>query len=1066
MCPCCHGEKAVASATARRRTLKRGGAFSWSDAVHDGGSHVWPSRDDAGREQRSRGGKSGESLSPPAGVSAVIPRGASTLQTPAWRTKRAAAARRMQSTTSIDQKVVDGMPLSVPDLARLVEAGRALPAGAAANVSGRGPSEAACRRHRKHIPAAPVASATRVSEALWRSDGSDGEYKITLGTGLMMDRVRKLETTAAMWQGPMSVAVLANDPSAQLEVLANIVAASPELRRWADVATVNRDAKGMPACSHDGKTKKTTGSACYPFNVMRNIAVHAVSTEYVFMLDADLVPSVNRAALEAQIQRATADLVGVPSAGVAGARPLAVEDDDNDDDVVSRCARRDHRYAYVVPALTVAYFDANSVGKRPELILRDRGWLMDSADGVALTRQKVANLLARGVVQPFHLEFSPAYMPTRYDLLLDAAFDTSSTYAVDFVPQWEPFFVAKTACVPPYEQQFVGRGFDDVEHVLEMQLAGFEFVVLNTGAVVIEPAHEPPLSSPASAKCSGIPADTQAVKEWAVSLPRHEAFVDALPALYGDWPRFMLHPAEVKMKHPLQLNLKALFARARERALAALVGPAHKGCIALDDRVEHLLPHRVEAVHGETGGMSPSGCIGACRAASFALAGVDGGDTCRCGTPAQLRIEAHPRKEDTSLFEPAVDCGAAATEAECTESNTHYAWHCIWNKARGCVAIDARDAPFLSDESRCNTPCVGSHDAECGGPGWASVYAVKEGGEHGSVAPAPNRTEPTTTAPGNACMEPAPTGMEKVFVVGMFKTGTTSATTALEMMGARCARPSVGDAVDSCGFVNGVLDGHLAWLGGNVAKEVRRSPKWDTLLAVADTAEAFADGPWLFLYKEMDQRYPGSKFVLTTRNATALAVSDLAMWHREGMMDRIKAERFAGGATLDELTDEGLEAYLWPRLVSRYETHVANVRAYFRGRPCDLLEIDFATAPDPFAVLARFTGRRRPVAFAFPHSNRKEDGSVAETEERKRRAGPVLHEDEKRDFCMTWLADPIKTGETNCQWMCECNATEKGCESHSRNTECVHEWSSADPQRCQLFYKAKCLQGTSRDEQQ
>ena len=81
----------------------------------------------------------------------------------------------------------------------------------------------------------------------------------------------------------------------------------------------------------------------------------------------------------------------------------------------------------------------------------------------------------------------------------------------------------------------------------------------------------------------------------------------------------------------------------------------------------------------------------------------------------------------------------------------------------------------------------------------------------------------------------------KVFCIGFHKTGTTSLAEALRMLGYSVTGPN---------FVEDkrILDQALA-----------------LALEVTNRYDAFQDNPWPILYKEMDEAYPGSKFILTTR---------------------------------------------------------------------------------------------------------------------------------------------------------------------------------------------------------
>lgn len=82
----------------------------------------------------------------------------------------------------------------------------------------------------------------------------------------------------------------------------------------------------------------------------------------------------------------------------------------------------------------------------------------------------------------------------------------------------------------------------------------------------------------------------------------------------------------------------------------------------------------------------------------------------------------------------------------------------------------------------------------------------------------------------------------KVFCIGFHKTGTTSMAVALRQLGYRVTGP------------NGIND-------PNIEKNVI-----SMAYSLAEDFDAFQDNPWPILYKELDARFQGSKFILTLRS--------------------------------------------------------------------------------------------------------------------------------------------------------------------------------------------------------
>ena len=81
----------------------------------------------------------------------------------------------------------------------------------------------------------------------------------------------------------------------------------------------------------------------------------------------------------------------------------------------------------------------------------------------------------------------------------------------------------------------------------------------------------------------------------------------------------------------------------------------------------------------------------------------------------------------------------------------------------------------------------------------------------------------------------------KVFGIGFHKTATKSLAKALSYLGYRVTGP------------NRVYH-------PNPAEEVYKGA-----FELANKFDAFQDNPWPMLYKELDRKFPGSKFILTLR---------------------------------------------------------------------------------------------------------------------------------------------------------------------------------------------------------
>jgi hypothetical protein len=174
----------------------------------------------------------------------------------------------------------------------------------------------------------------------------------------------------------------------------------------------------------------------------------------------------------------------------------------------------------------------------------------------------------------------------------------------------------------------------------------------------------------------------------------------------------------------------------------------------------------------------------------------------------------------------------------------------------------------------------------------------------------------------------------KVFCIGFHKTGTTSLEVALRKLGYR-------------------VRGSFGTKDPDIANKV-----FEMACAMVPDYDAFEDNPWPILYRELDERYPGSKFILTRRPAEA--------WIRSQVKDFATTEtpmrRWIYGE--DAGCPEGNE----DTYVARYERHNREVLEYFRDRPDDLLVIDLPNN-DGWTRLCAFLGHDVPDE-PFPHANK------------------------------------------------------------------------------------------------
>lgn len=169
----------------------------------------------------------------------------------------------------------------------------------------------------------------------------------------------------------------------------------------------------------------------------------------------------------------------------------------------------------------------------------------------------------------------------------------------------------------------------------------------------------------------------------------------------------------------------------------------------------------------------------------------------------------------------------------------------------------------------------------------------------------------------------------KVFGVGLSRTGTTSLTKALRMLGYRTV--------------------HF--------------PTSDEQIARHDAA---TDASVAYRFEELDRAYPGSKFILTVRDEEA--------WLRSYQQFRDQQTRIGRDwpmmrqARAVRLAVYGTEEFDRERWRAGYRRHNQRVLEYFANRPGDLLVMDI-TRGDGWEKLCPFLGKPIPNA-PFPFANK------------------------------------------------------------------------------------------------
>ena len=180
--------------------------------------------------------------------------------------------------------------------------------------------------------------------------------------------------------------------------------------------------------------------------------------------------------------------------------------------------------------------------------------------------------------------------------------------------------------------------------------------------------------------------------------------------------------------------------------------------------------------------------------------------------------------------------------------------------------------------------------------------------------------------------------MNKVFGIGFHKTGTTTLAQALAHFGYRW-----------CGVRHDLVE------------PIRRGdlePVW----RVADDHDLVQDNPWPLIYRELDEHYPDSKFILMVRETDRWIRS--AMNHFSGRSTPMREWIYGVGDPTGHR-----ELY-----IEVYERHNREVQEYFADRPDDLLVVNWERG-DGRNELCPFLGLEVPD-IPMPHANKGQYGEA------------------------------------------------------------------------------------------
>lgn len=196
---------------------------------------------------------------------------------------------------------------------------------------------------------------------------------------------------------------------------------------------------------------------------------------------------------------------------------------------------------------------------------------------------------------------------------------------------------------------------------------------------------------------------------------------------------------------------------------------------------------------------------------------------------------------------------------------------------------------------------------------------------------------------GPIYIDPMPT---RIFGIGMHKTATTSLHHAMRILGFNSAH----------------------WTSAHWAKAIWTDMKTYGRSSDLEKHYHMCDLPIPMLFRELDQAYPGSKFIFTILDEeTWVTAAEIhwstrnrfrAMWDSDPFTHKVHQELY-GQRTFDR------EVFL-----ARYRKHNADVFEWFKDRPQDILVMNMSAGDSKthWNLLCAFVGKPVPTV-DYPHSN-------------------------------------------------------------------------------------------------
>lgn len=185
----------------------------------------------------------------------------------------------------------------------------------------------------------------------------------------------------------------------------------------------------------------------------------------------------------------------------------------------------------------------------------------------------------------------------------------------------------------------------------------------------------------------------------------------------------------------------------------------------------------------------------------------------------------------------------------------------------------------------------------------------------------------------------------KIFGIGLPKTGTSSLNKALSILGYR--------SIHFCRQLHNII---ACGLPMSHLSKVLNPSSWDALTNSAEHT-----------YPLVDKEFPNSKFILTIRNKESWMESMKNSFKRYTIINEDGSVATTGMDLIRIVHVRGHASYNGEYLPIMYDNHLRNAKHYFKDREQDLLVIDICGG-EGWEKFCPFLGKD-VIDIPFPHKN-------------------------------------------------------------------------------------------------